>query len=311
MKILFMGTPDFAVESLKALANAGHEITGVVTIPDKPRGRGHKLAHTPVYEAALSMGYTIYTPSTLRQDEFQSVLEATEPDAIVVVAYGKILPEYALNYPKFGCINVHASLLPKYRGAAPMQRCIIDGEKITGVTTMYMEKGLDTGDMLLKKEIEIRNDDNFETIHNKLASCGAELIVETMSVLESGTCKAEKQDDSLACYAHMITKETCLIDWQKDATAIHNLVRGLYPVPKAYTYYEGKQMKILATQVASLTTTAFPGTIVSIDKDSFSVACGSGTVLEILSVQPEGKRMMAVSEYLKGNSFVPSTILGG
>ncbi|MBR2405114.1 MAG: methionyl-tRNA formyltransferase [Clostridia bacterium] len=311
MKILFMGTPDFAVESLKALANAGHEITGVVTIPDKPRGRGHKLAHTPVYEAALSMGYTIYTPSTLKQDEFESVLTATSPDAIVVVAYGKILPEYVLNYPKFGCINVHASLLPKYRGAAPMQRCIIDGEKTTGVTTMYMAKGLDTGDMLLKKEVEIKSDDNFETIHDKLASCGAELIVETMRRLENGTCKAEKQDDSLACYAHMITKETCLINWQEDASRIHNLVRGLYPVPKAYTCYEGKQMKILVTNVAPHTTTALPGTIVRVDKDSFCVACGSGSVLEIMSIQPEGKRMMAVSEYLKGNSLALSTILGG
>ncbi len=311
MKILFMGTPDFAVESLKALANAGHEITGVVTIPDKPRGRGHKLAHTPVYEAALSMGYTIYTPSTLKPEEFLSVLTAAEPDAIVVVAYGKILPEYVLNYPKFGCINVHASLLPKYRGAAPMQRCIIDGEKTTGVTTMYMEKGLDTGDMLLKKEIEIQDDDNFETIHDKLAICGAELIVETMHRLENGTCVPQKQDESLACYAHMITKETCLIDWQKDATAIHNLVRGLYPVPKAYTYYEGKQMKILVTRVSSQTTPCTAGTIITIGKDSISIACGNGSVLEVMSIQPEGKRMMTVSDYLKGNSFAPSTILGG
>ena len=193
MNIIFMGTPDFAVESLEALYEAGHNICAVVTMPDKPKGRGHKLAHTPVYEAAQIHGAVIYTPENLKKENFEHILNEHNPDVIVVVAYGKILPEYVLSYPQFGCINVHASLLPKYRGAAPIQRSIIDGCNVTGVTTMYMEKGLDTGDMLLKEEVEITPSDNFETLHNKLSNVGAKLIVKTIDALGNGTCSSEKQ----------------------------------------------------------------------------------------------------------------------
>lgn len=311
MNILFMGTPDFAVSSLDALVQAGHTIVGVVTMPDKPRGRGHKLAHTPVYEAALGISCPIYTPDNLKKENFETVLLQSAPDVIVVVAYGKILPEYVLNYPRYGCINVHASLLPKYRGAAPIQRCIIDGESHTGVTTMYMAKGLDTGDMLLKAEVSIAPEDNFETLHDKLASAGAKLIVDTLIGLEDGTCKGEKQNDDIACYAHMITKETCLIDWKKDAHCVHNLVRGLFPAPKAYTYLKGKQIKVLLSRVSGKVSDAQPGTVFSIDNDCFTVACGNSTALDVLSLQPEGKRMMTVAEYLKGNSLSLNSILGG
>lgn len=310
MKIMFMGTPDFAVSSLDALRNAGHEIASVITMPDKPKGRGHKMMHTPVYESAESHGEPVFTPASLKKDEFSSVLTACNPDVIVVVAYGKILPEYVLNYPKFGCINVHASLLPKYRGAAPIQRSIIDGEKLTGVTTMYMEKGLDTGDMLLKSEVEITDSDTYESLHDKLAISGCELIVKTLVLLEKGEITPEKQDDSKTCYAHMITKETANIDWNKDSLSVHNLIRGLFPVPKAYTLYEGKIMKIGASKVSDKKTDSVCGTVIEKNKDSFFVSCGLNTVIEILSIQIEGKKMMSVSDFFVGNDIKIGTKLG-
>ncbi|MBQ4526549.1 MAG: methionyl-tRNA formyltransferase [Clostridia bacterium] len=310
MRIMFMGTPDFAVSSLIALKEAGHEIVAVVTMPDKPKGRGHKMTHTPVYEAAVTMDTEIYTPENIKEDYFGDVLKKINPDIIVVVAYGKILPEYILNYPKYGCVNVHASLLPKYRGAAPIQRSIIEGETVTGVTTMYMEKGLDTGDMLLKSEVEITDEDNYKTVHDKLAQVGAELIVKTLSALQSGIYNPEKQDDSMACYAHMITKETATIDWTKSARDIHNLIRGLFPIPKAFTTYSGKIMKIGTSSVSSKTSSVNPGTIIEVTKDSFFVSCGDNSVLEILSIQIEGKKMMKVSEFLIGNDILVNSCLG-
>lgn len=310
MKIMFMGTPDFAVVSLKALKDAGNEICAVVTMPDKPRGRGHKMTHTPVYEAASEFNVPIYTPENLKKETFEEILLNHNPDVIVVVAYGKILPEYILSYPKYGCINVHGSLLPKYRGAAPIQRSIIDGCKVTGVTTMYMEKGLDTGDMLLKEEVEITDEDNFETLHDKLAQVGASLIVKTLSELAEGKCTPEKQNDEESCYAHMITKETCLIDWSKDADIIHNQIRGLSPFPKAFTYFNSKQIKILSSKLSGKSSDAEFGKIIEVSKDSFIVSCGNGTTLEIFSIQPEGKKVMSVSDYLKGNSIEVNTKLG-
>lgn len=311
MNIMFMGTPDFAVETLKALVEAGHTVSAVVTMPDKPKGRGHKLAHTPVYDAAVEIGSAVYTPENLKRETFESILHEAQPEVIVVVAYGKILPEYVLLYPKYGCINVHASLLPKYRGAAPIQRSIIDGEAVTGVTTMYMEKGLDTGDMLLKAETQITHDDNFETLHDKLAALGAKLIVDTLVSIENGTCIPEKQDELKSCYAHMITKETCKINWSKPAAEIYNLVRGLFPVPKAFTYCDSKQMKILSCAVSDKTSDATEGTIFEVGPSSFWVACANATSLEVFAIQPEGKRMMSVSDYLKGNSIKLNTVLGG
>ena len=310
MKIMFMGTPDFAVVSLKALFEAGHEICAVVTMPDKPKGRGHKMAHTPVYEAASEYAVTVYTPENLKRETFEGILKSHNPEVIVVVAYGKILPEYVLSFPKYGCINVHGSLLPKYRGAAPIQRSIIDGCKVTGITTMYMEKGLDTGDMLLKEEVEITDEDNFETLHDKLAKTGASLIVKTLESLKNGTCIPEKQNDDESCYAHMITKETCLIDWSKDAFSIHNQIRGLSPFPKAFTYFNSKQMKILSSAVSNKNHNDICGKVLEVSKDSFTVSCGNGTTLEIYSIQPEGKKVMSVSDYLKGNSIDVNTKLG-
>ncbi len=310
MNILFMGTPDFAVNSLKALHTSGHNIVGIVTVPDKPRGRGHKMTHTPVYDEAVLLNVPVYTPENLKKETFFETLKLASPDVIVVVAYGKILPEYILNYPKYGCVNVHASLLPKYRGAAPIQRSIIDGERVTGVTTMYMEKGLDTGDMLLKTEVLIEENDNFEALHDKLSDAGADLIVRTLQKLEEGSIKAEKQDDSKSSYAHMITKETCLIDWNKNSRDVHNLIRGLCPVPKAFTHYEGKQLKILSSRISQNTTQKPSGTIISVNKDCFSVACGKGSVIDILSIQFEGKKPMNVLEYLKGNAIKEDIILG-
>ena len=311
MKIMFMGTPDFAVMCLDSLINAGHEIISVVTTPDKPRGRGHKMCATPVGEFAQSKGIEVYKPINLKKENFEEILRVSNPDLIVVVAYGKILPPYVLEYPKYGCVNVHASLLPKYRGAAPIQRSIIDGEKVTGVTTMYMAEGLDTGDMLLKSEVEITPDDNFETLHDKLATEGAKLIVKTVKAMEDGTLTPEKQDDALSNYAKMITKETALIDWSKNANDIHNQVRGLFPVPKAFTFYEGKQLKICRTSVSDAKTDKKEGSVISVGKVSFGVACGDGSVLDVLSIQAEGKKLMDVCDYLRGNSIDVGVILGG
>jgi len=311
MKIMFMGTPDFAVMCLDSLINAGHDIVSVVTTPDKPRGRGHKMCSTPVGEFAEGKEIEVYKPVNLKKENFEEILKNCNPDLIVVVAYGKILPTYVLEYPKYGCVNVHASLLPKYRGAAPIQRSIIDGEKVTGVTTMYMAEGLDTGDMLLKAEVEITPNDNFETLHDKLANEGAKLIVKTVKAMEEGTLTPESQNDALSNYAKMITKETTLIDWTKNANDIHNQVRGLFPVPKAFTYYEGKQLKICSTSVSGDKTDKKEGSIISVGKEKFSVACGCGSVLDVLSIQAEGKKLMDVCDYLRGNLIDVGVILGG
>ncbi len=303
MKILFMGTPDFSVYTLKALVDAGHVITSVITQPDKPKGRGHKMAHPPVYEYAESIGLKIHQPETLRNGAITNILEDEVPELIVVVAYGKILPEYVLNFPKFGCVNVHASLLPKYRGAAPIQRVIIDGESETGITTMYMAKGLDTGDMIEKSVVMIRDDDTYETLHDKLAVAGSELIVSTVEAIQNGTANREVQDDSLSCYAEMITKETARIDWNKSAKDIYNLIRGLYPVPKAFTFMDNTQFKITSANIVCAKPDKAPGTVTEVGADYIQVACGFDSALNISQLQPEGKRAMSVSDYLKGNSI--------
>lgn len=311
MKIMFMGTPDFAVECLKSLIEAGHEIVSVITTPDKPRGRGHKMCPTPVCEYAESQSLTVYKPLNLKKENFEDILKDNNPELIVVVAYGRILPVYVLDYPKYGCINVHASLLPKYRGAAPIQRSIIDGETSTGVTTMYMAEGLDTGDMLLKSVVEITSEDNFETLHDKLALSGAKLIVETIDLLKKNMLNPEKQDDTLSNYASMITKETTCIDWRETADNIHNLVRGLFPVPKAYTLYQGKMMKICRTLLTDKTTDKPCGEILSKDNEAFYVACGNKSVIKVITIQAEGKKVTDVCEFLKGNTIELGVILGG
>ncbi len=309
MKIMFMGTPDFAVVSMKCLIESGYDVTSVVTQPDKPKGRGHKMTHPPVYDYAAEKNITVYQPENLKNENFEEILNSENPDLIVVVAYGKILPEYVLNFPKYGCINVHGSLLPKYRGAAPMQWSIIDGEKETGITTMYMEKGLDTGDMILKEVVPIYDEDNFETLHDKMAEAGGKVLVDTVKLIESGNVPREKQDDSLSSYAVMIDKNVAKIDWTKDATAIHNLIRGLSPFPKAFSFYMEKQVKIPASKVGDTTSEQVCGKIIDVSADGIKVACGNNTSLIITEIQFEGKKSMKVSEYLKGNSVSLGEIL--
>lgn len=309
MKILFMGTPDFALFSLKALASTSHEIVGVVTQPDKPRGRGYTLTPPPVKVFALEAGFPVYQPETLRSEEFASLLSELSPDVIVVVAYGKILPKNVLDFPKYGCINVHGSLLPEYRGAAPMQRAIIDGKTQTGITTMYMAEGLDTGDMLLKDYVEITDTDNFETIHDKLGECGASLIVKTLEGVEAGTITREPQDGTLATYAAKINKEDCALDFSKDARTLHNLIRGVSPFPLAFTHMpDGKLLKITSASVfAENGIYGKAGEVIGVD-DGILVACGNGT-LNITGVLPEGKPRMKASDFVRGRKINVGDIL--
>lgn len=310
MKIMFMGTPEFACVSLRKLKDTGYDVTSVVTTEDKPRGRGHKMTPPDVYLCAEELGIcSIYQPKNLKKENFEEILLKEAPDLIAVVAYGKLLPEYVINYPKYGCINVHGSLLPKYRGAAPMQWALLDGETQTGVTTMYMDTGLDTGDMLLKAAIELTPDDNFGTVHDKLASLGADLLVDTIEKILSGDIERIPQGETTTHYAHMITKEMTLIDWSEDALVINNLVRGLTPFPKASTSMNGKSLKILKTLPLDITKEGECGLIASVNSDSFDVICGGGSVLRIFEIQPEAKKPMKVSDYLKGNTIETNTVL--
>ena len=309
MKILFMGTPDFALFSLKAIAGSKHEIVGVVTQPDKPKGRGYTLTPPPVKVFALEQGYGVYQPDTLRSEEFSQLLCELAPDAIVVVAYGKILPKSVLDFPKYGCINVHGSLLPEYRGAAPMQRAIIDGKTETGITTMYMAEGLDTGDMLMSSTVKIEENDNFETVHDKLGECGAALIVKTLDALEDGSAARIPQDDALATYAAKITKETCAVDFSKDAREVHNLIRGLSPIPLALTHTpDGKLLKITKTEICEETEKhENAGEVLSLD-GKIRVACGTGSI-DLLGVLPEGKSRMSASDFIRGRKLSVGDIL--
>lgn len=309
MKILFMGTPDFAVFSLKALYEAGHEIVAVITQPDKPRGRGYTLTPPPVKVAATAYGLSVYQPETLKDDAFAALLADLAPDAIVVVAYGKLLPESVLRFPKYGCINVHGSLLPEYRGAAPMQRAIMDGKTVTGITTMLMDVGLDTGDMLLQESVTIEEQDNFETVHDKLGLCGASLIVRTLAQLEQGTLHGTPQDASLATYAKKITKEDCLLCFDDDASRIHSIIRGLSPIPLAFTHTpDGRLLKITEARLTDDTAAhATPGEILSLD-NGVTVACRRGSLL-LTGVLPEGKSRMSAVDFIRGRKVRVGDIL--
>lgn len=279
MRVIFMGTPDFAVPSLEALLTK-HEVVLVVTQPDKPKGRGKKMVPTPVKACALEHGIPVLQPEKVKEPEFVEQLRSYEPDLIAVTAFGQILSEPILEMPKYGCINVHGSLLPKYRGAAPMQWSIIDGEKVTGITTMYMAKGLDSGDMLLKAEVEITDEDTFATIHDKMAVTGANLLLDTLDQLEAGTLERIPQDHDAATYAPMITKETGHIDWSKNRQDIINLIRGLNPVPAAYTIYEEEVLKIFGAVISDVQSDdAANGEIVAVVKKGFVVKCGDGCLL--------------------------------
>ena len=304
-----MGTPDFAVFSLRALIDAGHEIVGVVTQPDKPKGRGYTLTPPPVKVTAQEFSIPVYQPSTLRDEAFAALLSELCPDVCVVVAFGKILPENVLNFPKYGCINVHGSLLPEYRGAAPMQRAIIDGKSVTGITTMYMDIGLDTGDMLLRRQVDILENDNFEDIHDKLGVCGAELIVETLSSLEKGDLVRTPQNPDKATYAEKITKDTCLVDFSKSAQEVHNRIRGLSPIPLSFTHTpDGKLLKITSAVISDREKTyATCGQVLSLD-GGITVACGKGAIT-ILGVVPEGKGRMGAMDFIRGRKISIGDIL--
>ena len=309
MRILFMGTPDFALGSLRALYESGEDIIGVVTQPDKPRGRGYELTPPPVKVYALEKGIDVYQPATLRGEEFAALLAELDPEMIVVVAYGKILPENVINYPKFGCINVHGSLLPEYRGAAPMQRAIIDGKEKTGITTMYMDVGLDTGDMLLKGECDINENDNFEDIHDRLMELGGEVLLDTVKLIKEGKAERIKQDDSLANYAAKIEKADCLIDFSRPAKAVHDQIRGLSPIPLSFTHTaDGKLLKVPQARIEKREgACGKAGEVISLD-GGIEVACGEGSVT-LLRVLPEGKGRMAAADFVRGRKVALGDIL--
>ena len=309
MRVIFMGTPDFSVGTLEALVAAGHEVCLAVTQPDKPKGRGGRMQYTPVKEKALFYNIPVYQPKRVRDPECVEELRKYKADVMVVVAFGQILPKEILEMTPYGCINVHASLLPKYRGAAPIQWAIIEGEKVTGVTTMQMDEGLDTGDMILKTEVPVAADETGESLHDKLAAAGAALCVETLKALEDGTAVREKQGDSPTAYAKMLTKELGNIDWAEPAVKIERLVRGLNSWPSAYTHWNGKVMKIWRAAVgAAETADVQPGTVVSVEKESFAVQTGDG-VLRVLEVQMPGKKRMDAGAFLRGNTMEPGELL--
>ena len=312
MRILFMGTPDFALFSLKALVESGEDVVGVITQPDKPRGRGYTLTPPPVKVYATEQSIPVYQPATLKGEEFATLLSDLNPDLIIVVAFGKILPKNVLDYPKYGCINVHGSLLPAYRGAAPMQRAIIDGCTVTGITTMYMDVGLDTGDMLLKDEVAIGENDNFEDMHDRLGAVGAGTLLRTIAALKEGTLIAQKQDASLATYAAKIEKEDCVLNFARPANVLHNQIRGLSPIPLSFTHTpDGKLLKVLASRVSTVATSAdVPvGTVISLDNGVITVACGENTSLDILRVLPEGKGRMDAGDFIRGRKIGVGDVL--
>ena len=307
MKILFMGTPDFAVFTLKALVERGENVIGVVTQTDKPRGRGYELLPTPVKVYAQEHNIPVYQPKTLRDEAFADLLRQIDPEVIVVVAFGKILPANVLDYPKYGCVNVHGSLLPAYRGAAPMQRAIIDGCAETGITTMFMDVGLDTGDMLLKKSVAIDLHDTFETVHDKLGECGAELLLRTLALLEAGEITPEKQDDALATHAAKIEKEDCVLDFSHTAKEVHDRIRGLSPIPLSFTHTsDGKMLKVVSSDLC--TGKGKPGEVISLENGRITVACGEGAVA-LLSVLPEGKKRMSAADFINGRRISVGDIL--
>lgn len=307
MKILFMGTPDFSVPCLDIILKDGHEVCGVVTQPDKPKGRGYKLVPPPVKQYAGENGISVYQPTSLKDNAILPLLNELDPQLIIVVAYGKILPEYILNYPKHGCVNVHASLLPKYRGAAPIQRCIIDGETVSGVTTMYMEKGLDTGDMIYKDSVEISEDETYGQLHDKLSDMGAKLLKRTIDAIESGEAPREKQDDSKSCYAEMISKETGHIDWNKPAKTVLNLIRGTYPFPGSFSLYGDEALKILHAKIGRETSGAIGS--IKITNKMLEVVCGDGMSIFVDEIQFKGGKRMSVESYLNGHSIDETVIL--
>lgn len=301
MKIVFFGTPGFAVPALRALVESGRKVVGVFTQPDRPKNRGMKLSPTPVKEYALTKNIPVYQPVTLRDGQALSLVRQLDPQLIVVAAYGKILPVDILQLPALGCVNIHASLLPKYRGAAPINWAILNGESRTGVTLMYMAEGLDTGDMLAKAETDIPLEEDAAALLERLAGMGAQLLLDTLPALEQGRVTAVPQDDSQSCYAPMLSKQLSPICWERTARQIHDQVRGLAPWPSAVTDLDGVRCKIWKTALTDQTTGKAAGSIVQADKGGLKIACGDGRVLDVLEVQPDGKKRMTAAAFLAGH----------
>lgn len=306
MKILFMGTPDFAVPCLDILVSNGFDVCGAVTQPDKPKGRGHKLTPPPVKEYAISKNIPVFQPQTLKDGEFKEILDELKPRLIVVVAYGKILPEYILDFPEYGCVNVHGSLLPKYRGAAPIQWAIINGDGTTGVTTQYMKKGVDTGDIIFIDETEILPDETYGELYTRLSESGAELLLKTVNEISNGTAPRIEQDENEATYAPMLNKETGHIDWTKSADDVLNLIRGTDPWPMSYTMYGDEMMKIFGAKKGG-GFDAPPGKIRIVNK-KLEISCGSDSVVAD-EIQFKGGKRMTVASYLNGHDIDESIIL--
>lgn len=307
MDIVFMGTPEFAVPCLQRLIDDGHNVKGVFTQPDKPKGRGHKMQFPPVKECAVNAGIPVYQPTKMRDGEALSVIEMLNPELIIVVAYGKLLPKEILDFPRYGCINMHASILPRYRGAAPIQWCVINGEKESGVTAMQMDVGLDTGDMLLTKTVSIGENETAGELHDELSLLGAQVMAETIDLLLKGELIPEKQDDEKSNYAPMLTKDLCPINWNESALSIHNKVRGLSPWPVATAKLGEKTIKIHKT-IISDKSNGQPGEVIVSDK-KLVVSCGESTSIEIVVLQTEGKKAMKASDFLRGNPIEVGTIL--
>ena len=308
MKIVFMGTPDFAVPCLKVLAESSHEVSAVFTQPDKPKGRGYKMIPTPVKSVALEYGLPVYQPLSLRKgDDAQQALEILKnisPDLIVVTAYGQILPKEILELPKYKCINIHASLLPKYRGAAPINWCLLNGETETGVTSMLMSEGLDTGDMLIKKSTDIGKNETYQELYARLAEMGGEVLLETVGSIEKGTLSPQKQDDSLSCYSPMIRKEMSSLDFSKSVREIHNTIRGV----TGFTLLNGKRLKVFNSEIVAGSSDAENGTV--INPDNFTVKCGDGGLIKFDEIQLEGSKRMKTADFLRGKKLVSGEKLG-
>ncbi|MDO4331092.1 MAG: methionyl-tRNA formyltransferase [Eubacteriales bacterium] len=309
MKIVYMGTPDFAVGPLKALLNAGHTVTAVVTQPDKPKGRGGRVQMSPVKMCALEHGIEVFQPVKIKAPEAVEQLKRYEADVFVVAAFGQILSQEILDMPRFGCLCIHASLLPAYRGAAPIQWVLLNGEKETGVTIMQMDAGIDTGDMLLKAVVEIAEKETDESLHDKLAEAGSGLIVEALKKLEAGELTAQKQNDGESCYAKILTKSMGQIDWNETAEAIERKVRGLHSWPGAYTFYQGKMLKIFQADTVMEPADGKAGEVSRVTKDAICVNTGKGTLI-LREIQLEGKKRMAVKDFLLGYKIGKGDQLG-
>ncbi len=301
MRVVFMGTPDFAVASLNALVEAGHEVSAVITQPDRPKGRGNKMAFPEVKTRALELGLPVHQPDSVKDEAFLELLKGYNPEVIVVVAFGRILPQAVLELPQYGCVNVHGSLLPMYRGAAPIQRAVLDGHTETGVTTMRMDIGMDTGDMLLQARLPITDEDTTGTMFDKLAVLGGNLLLETLDGLQQNTIVSQKQDDTKATHAARILKEDEVIHWEEDARKLFCQIRGLAPAPGAYTWWNGERLKLWKARVSDKETGKAPGTVVEIKKDCLVVQTGKGC-LELLELQPAGKKPMDAKAFSNGAS---------